>query len=182
MRRIVALLLALPLLVLGCAGRDRTLQEAVSAYNALLAQGYRSMDMTPLAAAATPDRLMKAYHHMAALGEGGVKMDAAPPEIRFETVKRLSPTEAEVVTRESWRYRYVALQGNQAGRESTVHYTARYRLAHQEGKWLVADLQILATDKTDDSDLLPFLKRPAEESPGSGNVMHNERDGDAARP
>lgn len=166
MRRLGAVLLGLLFLSFACAGQNEDLQNAVRNYNMLLAQGYRTMDMTPLAAAATPDRVMKAYHHMAALGEGGMKMDASIDDIRFDTLKLLTSTEAEVVTKESWHYRYVALEHDKPGKESAVRYTVLYRLIHAGEKWLVADLQILSSDKADDGDLLPFWRRPAGVSQG----------------
>jgi hypothetical protein len=114
---------------------------------------------------------MKVYYHMAALGEGGVRMDAFLRNIEFDTYKKNDRGKSEVTTRETWIYKYMNIESGETGRESIINYQTRYFLVKQEGKWLVADLLILSTDKEDDSGMLPFLKRPGQ--PLLGNNQQN---------
>jgi len=167
MKKTALFLLIVLLLTVTCSQDNDQLQKSVRSYNALLAEGYSEMNMNHLMSVATPEQATRVYHHMAVLGQGQVKMDPLLQSIRFSKVSQLSPEKAEVVTTEAWNYRYINLQTGKAGKDLSINYTVRYKLIKESGKWLIADVTILASDRKDDSEELPFFKRPADVAPGS---------------
>jgi len=172
MKKHLILLLSLLSLITGCGQKidqqpPNALHEAIETYNGLLADGYRRLDMNHLVQAATGERALKAYYHMAALGEGGVKMDSALRHLEFAGTKQLAPDKAEVTTKERWEYKYINIENGNTSPLLTVNYTSRYRLVKEKEKWLVAEITILFTDRADDADELAFFKRPAHVPQGS---------------
>jgi hypothetical protein len=104
-------LLVSAVLASGCVGAapspDASLVKAtVERYDALLAQGYRSMDMSPISEVATQLQAETEYIHMSSLGEGGVRM--LPNLRRLEFVKvSVEGSSALVETLETWDYTHV---------------------------------------------------------------------------
>ncbi len=170
-RWFLVIILALPLLA-ACGKADGPLQDAVLHYNTLLADGYRRMNMNQLPQAATGERAAKDYYHMAALGEGRVKMDSFLRSIDFNTIKQVADNKALVTTKENWEYKYINIDSGRGGNTLTIHYTARYQLVKQENNWLVAEITILDTDRASDAAELPFFKRPANIPQGSAPQAH----------
>jgi hypothetical protein len=139
------------------------LTEAVLSYNTLLAEGYRVQELTPLLAGATPEQVTKVYHHMAALAEGGVVMDALLRSIDFVEIRSREEGRAQVTTKESWNYRYLSSGAQRIpGEERLVNYTVNYRLVKGGERWLVNEVSIVASDRQAWDDNLPFFKRPAK--------------------
>ncbi|MFH1020807.1 MAG: hypothetical protein V1782_09415 [Pseudomonadota bacterium] len=172
MKKHLVVLVSLLSLITGCEQKigkqpQNALHETVETYNGLLADGYRRMDMNHLTHAATGERAAKAYYHMAALGEGRVKMDSALRNLEFLATKELAPGKAEVTTKERWEYKYIDIKNGKASPRLSVNYTARYRLLKEKEKWLVAEITILYTDRPSDADELAFFKRPAHVPQGS---------------
>ncbi len=172
MKRYAGVLLFLLLLLVGHDTKFGTPapeepREAIRNYNGLLADGYRRLNMNHLVHAATGDRARKAYYHMAALGEGGVKMDSTLRSLEFIATKQLAPDQAEITCQEQWGYAYINLDNGHTSPRLTVNYTARYRMVKERGKWLVADITILNTDRTSDADELSIFKRPDDRPQGS---------------
>ena len=180
MKTKIVLLVALAFFSTGCSDEKAQLRNAILHYNTLLSEGYRTMNMSHMVTIATEQQALKVYHYMAALGEGGVRMDPFLRNISFEELTRKESAKAEVITRETWNYRYMNTETGEPGKESIVNYKIRYSLVKLESKWLVADLLVLSTDKADDSDLLPFLQRPSrpprENSvpPDTGNMTREK--------
>jgi len=91
---VVALLVTL--LIAGCGktkapkADPEALKTTVIHYNALLAEGYRTLNMNPLAQVATKERAQKAYYHMAALGEERKKMESDLRNLDFLEARILS--------------------------------------------------------------------------------------------
>src|SRR5690348_6659447 len=81
-------------------------RKTVTRYNSLLEQGYRNLNMTPLQEVATMDVAMKAYYHMAAIGEGKARMISRQKRIEFLKIETPSPGFCEVQTREVWDFAY----------------------------------------------------------------------------
>lgn len=150
------------------------LRETIRIYNGLLADGYRRQDMNHLRHAATAERAAQAYYHMAALGEGGVKMDSTLRDLAVVDSKQPSPDTAEVTCRERWEYRYLNLATGNASPLLTVNYTSRYRLRRTNEQWQVADLTVLATDRESDAEELSFFNRPADLPPSQSPQGYRE--------
>ena len=149
------------LLVARCGKREEIVRTAIAAYSARLADGYRALNMNGLASVATPEQAQRAYHHMAALGEGMVAMDSELLSRDYQGITWPATDRAEAVAHESWQYRYTDLQNGKPGDYHPVNYTVRYSLLEQEGCLLVQRVEVLATDRTLGDDQLPFFQRPA---------------------
>ncbi len=124
---------------------NQRINNTVLLYNSLLAKGYRNQNMTVLSEVATEQRALKAYYHMAALGEGKVKMDSKLVSIVFNDVKILSDVKAEAGTSEKWEYKYINFDTQNQEYENTVDYKLRYSLVKKSGKWLVDYIDLLET-------------------------------------
>lgn len=166
--RLLAISLAVILLLLpGCdqgkpkvaAPKNADIETAVVRYNTLLADCYRNLDMNPLAHAATKKRTTKAFFHMAALEEAGVKMDAKLRRFSFGDVKVIAPDQVEIPAQESWDYSYWDIDTGKDLFDNSVHFRLVYTLAKQMGTWLVADISVKEAREKKDSTFI--FKRPA---------------------
>jgi hypothetical protein len=128
--------------ITGCGKETNALKETIIRYDALLAEGYRSLNMNPLTQAATEQRATKAYHHMAALGEAGVKMESTLRNMKFLKVKTLSKEQAEVNTEEIWDYAYLDIKSGKSLFDNTVTYNLKYDLVKKSDQWLVSDITV----------------------------------------
>ena len=161
------------LLVAGCGQKagevppKENFKETIRIYNGLLADGYRRQNMNHLIHAATEKKATKAYYHMAALGEGGVKMDSNLRELEVIGNKHLADNKAEVTCKERWEYRYINIYNGTSSPLLTANYTTRYRLVKEKEKWLVSSVTILYSDRAKDADVLSFLQRPPKVPQGS---------------
>ena len=125
MRKAILLFLVL-FIVCGCSAQETAgqleIKDTVRTYNRLLNEGYKSLNMAPLNRVATQRRTVKAYHHMAALGEGGIRMEARIEQIQFLKVTRYSPEKAEVQTRERWNCYYYNIESGEQVSENIITY------------------------------------------------------------
>ena len=173
MKKYFIVLIAIFILLSGCKGekevvadqKKAALQGAVSWYCALLADGYRTLNMNPLSQVATPQQATKAYHYMAATGEAGLKMDATLKKIEFTAFREIGPNKAEVATKEVWDYLFIEIKSGKSQFANRVSYTMTYQLEEQEGRWLVAAIAVQKTVEEKYSS--PILTRPANIPPGS---------------
>lgn len=150
--------------LLGCSRENDRIKDAVMKYDTLLAEGYRNLNMNPLVQAATEKRALKAYYHMAALGEARIKMDAKLKKIAFSNVKLISGDKAEAITDEIWDYIYLNLDSGKPLFDNTVTYRLKYILEKKSGNWLVADINI---EKADDKKEFPdIFHRPMNDAAG----------------
>ena len=145
-----------------CEQAERPLIETVLAYNTLLAEGYRHQEMAPLSKAATPEQVAKVYHHMAALAEGGIRMDALLRGLEFIAIQRQGNGQAQLTTKEGWSYRYLTPTGPNTSEEQQVNYTISYHLQKSSDRWLVSEVSIQESDRKLREDTLPFFTRPAD--------------------
>ena len=120
-------------------------KDTVLLYDALLADGYRAQNMNALAQVATEQRAQKAYYHMAALGEGSVKMDSNLNKIIFTDIKIISPDNAEAATEEEWDYKYINYKSGLQVYDNSVAYVLRYHLIKISAKWLVDDITVVSS-------------------------------------
>ncbi len=141
MKRLPTVLILLGLIA-GCDGESNMLKETITRYDALLAEGYMTLNMNPLAQVATEQRATKAYHHMAALGEAGIKMESTLRSLKFVKVKTLSKEKAELKTEEIWDYVYLDIKAGKSLFDNTVTYNLTYDLVKKSERWLVADVTI----------------------------------------
>jgi hypothetical protein len=164
--RIAILLFLIIFLVSACTSQDTAdqleIQDTVKAYTKLLFEGYRSLNMTPLTRIATPRRITRAYHHMAALGEGNVKMDAEIEQLLFLDSRVSDAGKAEVKTSERWVCQYYTIDSNQKVSENIIIYENIYHLIHKTGRWLVDDITIINYSEMNKNSGLPFFQRPAD--------------------
>lgn len=141
--RIIRLFL-LCLALTGChthAGDSRDVKATILRYNQLLSDCYRNLNMNPMQEVATPEHATKLYSHMAALGEGGVRMDSHLKGMDFVEVSFPSPGEAVVRTRELWDFAHYGIEkGEKQYEEKAFPYNMTYRLNKASGYWLVASI------------------------------------------
>lgn len=113
-------------------------KSVIIRYNHLLSEGYRSLNMNPVQEVATPEQATKLYHHMAAMGEGKLKMDSTLTNISFVKVEKPGADEVIVETKETWDFSHVDLQtGRVVAEEKNFIYAMRYLLKYADGRWLV---------------------------------------------
>ncbi|PIS37198.1 MAG: hypothetical protein COT35_07265 [Nitrospirae bacterium CG08_land_8_20_14_0_20_52_24] len=141
-------MIAVSVLFAGCTGAKApsmdpaVLQETVTEYNRLLSQGYRNLNMNPLADVATEDQAQEVYYHMTALGEERKRMEADLREISFLDTHVSSPDQAEVRTREAWDYKHVNIDSKALEYEDSMVYQIKYQLVKRQDHWLVDDVTI----------------------------------------
>lgn len=158
--RKAAIFLVLPLLLhaFGCSKEDPAIREAVVQYNNLLAEGYRTLNMSGLLAVATEERATKAYHHMAAIGEARIRMEARLKELAVSSIRQAGNDRATASSKEVWEYSYFHIDSGDLVDENTVTYSLTYHLRKGDGRWLVEDIKVLsAEEKKKSKDL---FKRP----------------------
>ena len=115
-------------------------KNAVLRYNELLAFGYRNLTMSPLVEVTNPRQAEKAYYHMAAIGEGGVRMESVLKKAEFLSVSFPAPEESVVKTREIWDFSYIDLKTSAVHeRERDFVYLMTYTLRKENGRWLIID-------------------------------------------
>jgi hypothetical protein len=147
-------LLAAALSVLGCtrpagSAEASLVRGTVERYNTLLAQGYRSMDMGPIAEVATQVQAETEYIHMSSLAEGGVRLLPELRDLKFVEVS-VEQTTALVTTLETWDYTHVDPASGAVIRSTTG---LTYRLAWDlikgtDGRWVVSDVRAIEASTT----------------------------------
>lgn len=136
--------MALLLLLAACGGGSeeaRQVKGTVMRYNQLLAEGYRSLNMTPVQEVATAGQAEKAYHHMAALGEMDRRMESELKKIEFVEVKLRGGMSALVRTRETWDFTHRKIKSGEVALEQRDFvYRLTYEMARIEGHWQVKNV------------------------------------------
>ena len=146
--RSLALLFLIIILPSACSDREShseeetILKHVVIEYTRLLSEGYITLNMSGLLAVATEERAQKAYYHMAALGEGRIKMDARRRDISFPAVERISEDRAEVKTVEKWTYDHINIDTEEIESASRATYELTYHLMKNEGTWRVSEITV----------------------------------------
>jgi hypothetical protein len=101
---------------------------------------------------------------MAALGEGGIRMEARIEQIQFLKVTRYSPEKAEVQTRERWNCYYYNIESGEQVSENIITYENKYILINEAGRWLVDDISIIDSNETNKNSGLRFIERPPDKA------------------
>ncbi len=160
--------LALVLLFAACAP-DRevgSVKATVARYNELLRDGYQRQNMNFMREAASEEQATKLYSHMAALAEGGLRMNATLRELQFVGISFPGASEARAETREVWDFTHFRIAtGEKYAEEKGFVYRMAYRLGKQDGRWIVVDVQVLSGESTNATIPWPPLARPGEPAP-----------------
>ncbi|MBC8018793.1 MAG: hypothetical protein H7X83_09775 [Verrucomicrobia bacterium] len=150
MKHGVVSMLVILLMVFGCrnnsanpadskASETQKLKGTIMRYNQLLSEGYKSLNMNPLQQAATKRQAETLYIHMAALGEGQVRMESTLKNIQFTEVEIQPENKATVKTKEVWDFKHTSIDKKQLVlHEKNFEYLITYELVKEGPRWLVA--------------------------------------------
>jgi ABC-type transporter MlaC component len=152
MIRKIYLLIFLTAIYSACAAESpesRQVKGVIMQYNALLAEGYKKMNMNPLQLVATEAVATKAYYHMAALGEGKVRMVSVLKEMKFKDVKFPFPGTATVTTREIWDFtHYDIASGKKVLEEKGYPYEMTFELKKDAGQWKISNVLAMGEERS----------------------------------
>lgn len=127
---------------------DDQVKNVIVRYNQLLSYGYATLNMNPLQEVTTAMQAEKAYSHMAAIGEGGVRMTSQLKTIGFGAVSFPKPGSAVVKTREVWDFAYNDIKtGEKREEEKNFVYLVTYVLENRGGRWLITDITAGSEEK-----------------------------------
>ncbi len=151
MKTVMLILFFLLLLLSGCTHGSQDAEQieaTIRRYDQLLTEGYANLNMNPLQEVATSDQAQKDYFHMAALGEGRVRMLAKLTDISFSSVDFPKKGEATITTHETWDFAYVDIKSGK--KESEVKgfvYQLRYELKKEGKRWIIRNVTALNNDE-----------------------------------
>ena len=146
------------------------IKGTIRRYNQLLIEGYKKMNMNPLQEVTTPEQAEKLYFHMAALGEGRLRLDSTLKDISFASIDMSKPGEATVITRETWDFTHVNLNtGGKFAEEKDFIYEMRYTLKSREGRWLITNVSTIGGTSTNTVIPWPEIDRQGR-AKGPGHV------------
>jgi hypothetical protein len=166
---LVAPLLAL--LLAGCASRGQeaeAVKGAVTRYTELLRDGYQRQNMNFMREVASEEQASRLYHHMAAMGEGNLRLSSTLGELTFQKVELPAPGEAKVSTREVWDFtHYRIATGEKYAEEKGFIHQMAYTLRNVDGKWLVTDVAVVSSQPTNTVIPWPQPERKGNAPPGA---------------
>jgi len=140
-------------------------KATVARYNELLRDGYQRQNMNWMREVASEAQALKLYHHMAALGEGNLRLSSTLEELRFVRIDFPASGEAAVETREVWDFTHHRIAtGEKFAEEKAFVYRMAYALRQEQGKWIVARVDVISGEPTHTVIPWPVLDR-------SGNVQ-----------
>ena len=164
--RFIRMIFALQFLLListGCSTSKTDtgrIEEAIRRYNTLLAEGYRTQDMNPLQEVTTREQAVKLYHHMAALGEGRLRLESQLKEIDFKKIERRDTGHAVVETEEIWDFtHYRTDSGEKHAEERDFVYRMGYILQKKDGRWVITEVTTIGGTSTNCVIPLPVFDR-----------------------
>lgn len=133
-------------------GEDtKIIKETIMRYDALLSQGYAKTDMTSLQEVAEKEQALKAFRHMAALGDAKKKMTSELVDIQFLDIRLVRENAVQVKTRETWNYAYtnIGAQIPDPTSARTVVYNLSYDLAKKNNRWYVVTVDAMEEEKSE---------------------------------
>lgn len=123
------------------------IKTAIMRYNQLLMEGYQKLSMNPLQEVATKEQAEKAYYHMAALGEGGMRMESKLKKIDYQEIKFPSQDEVCVTTREIWDFSHNDLRtGEKKYEQKDFAYLTKYELKREGNRWMIQKINAVEGD------------------------------------
>lgn len=129
-------------------GIEDSVKNVIVRYNELLSFGYHNLNMNPLQEVATLSQAEKAYFHMAALGEGKVRMVSRLNKIDFDRVTFPEPHKAVIRTRETWDFSYTDIEtGEEKEEQKEFVYLMTYTVEQKESRWLITDIAASSEEK-----------------------------------
>lgn len=134
----------------GAAGTipDTMVKQIVERYNQLLIGGYMSMNMTPIQEVASEDVAMKAYYHMAALGEGNNRLVSQLKKIDFKEIVSSAAGTYQATTREVWDFAHVNIKtGATSNEQKNYVYDVVYTLENKKGRWLLTSISAVGEER-----------------------------------
>ena len=153
------LLLFLSVVTVGCSSGEnetREIENLIRRYNDLVIQGYRNQDMNPLQEVATLEHALKLYHHMAALGEGKLRMEAKLKDIVFKKIDLTGSGKATVDTEEIWDFTHHRMATNEKyAEERDFIYRMGYILHKKNGRWIITEVNTIGGASTNTIIPLP---------------------------
>ncbi len=123
----------------------QAVKDTILRYNQLLAEGYATMNMTPLQGVATEEHTQKPYHHMSALGEAKIRMESELVDIEFLDFQLPEKDLARVKTKERWNYTHINIGSKMPGQTVAqgLIYKLSYELVRKDGRWFVSSVTVL---------------------------------------
>lgn len=146
------------------------IKNTILLYNALLAEGYRNLNMNPVQEVATVEQAEKLYHHMAALGEADIRMLSQLKNIEFNKIEFKKPDEAVVKTTEVWDFIHVDIKsGEEIYEEKDFVYYITFELQKKGERWMI----VKVTASEDDKQSREKKIHPRLDCPQKGNENKN---------
>lgn len=156
-------------LLLACAilaGCDRQksdgsdIEKVIRRYNILLAEGYRTQNMNTLQEVTTREQAVKLYHHMAALGEGRLRLESQLKKMSMKKIERRDPSHAVVETEEVWDFTHYRMDtGEKYAEERDFVYRMGYILQKSDGRWIITEINTIGGASTNCVIPLPVFDR-----------------------
>jgi hypothetical protein len=147
MTRTAAALIIIFIFLPGCSDvMEKTqVRNAIQRYNELLVRGYNELNMNPLAEVATPDLAAKSYYHMAAVGEGGLRIESALKKLDFIKIDLQNKGQSALVeTREIWDFAQRDMKtGKTYYEEIDFVYDMGYELHKNGDKWIITSVNTI---------------------------------------
>jgi|GEM_PF-2209038 len=134
----------------GAAGTipDTMVKQIIERYNQLLIGGYMSMNMTPIQEVASEDVAMKAYYHMAALGEGNNRLVSQLKKIDFKEIASPAAGTYQATTREVWDFVHVNIKtGATSNEQKNYVYDVVYTLENKKGRWVLTSISAIGEER-----------------------------------
>jgi hypothetical protein len=164
------------LLLAGCGSRSSdadAVRATLTRYDELLRDGYQRQNMNFMREVASEEQAAKLYAHMAALGEGKLRLVSRLRALEFVRIDFPAEGQASAETREVWDFTHYRLEtGEKYAEEEGFVYRMRYALRREKGRWLVTGADVISGEATNTVIPWPKLDR-------SGNAL---RGGAAPKP
>lgn len=163
------------LLAAGCSQRSQEV-EAVKAsvvrYNDLLRDGYQRQNMSWMREVASDEQAQKLYSHMAALGEGNLRLTSALKELQFVRVEFPAEGEATVETRETWDFTHHRIAtGEKYAEERGFIYRMSYTLRRKQQRWIIERVDVISGEATTTTIPWPTMDRSGDgQRPGPASA------------
>lgn len=150
----IAALIVCALAVAGCSSApaptaESEVEATVVRYDKLLAEGYRTLDMSRLKEVSEQLQAEDEYVHMSALAEGGVRLLPVLKERDFLKVS-VEGTSATVETRERWDYTHEDRSTRQIilVQKDLIYEMAWDLNRYPDGRWYVSDVRAMSATAT----------------------------------
>ena len=90
---------------------------------------------------------MKAYYHMAALGEGKARMNSRLKRLDFVSIETSGTTPCHMQTREVWDFAHKDIVSGKLRQEVRDYvYVVHYMLENRKGTWLITRISAIGEE------------------------------------